>query len=60
MDAAPGKLVRETKRAASYLVESPLDFEGKGKTDFAMITQLKTETSFEYHSRTILTNNLTV
>lgn len=29
MDEAPGQLLRETNRAASYLVLSPLDFEGK-------------------------------
>ena len=29
MEAAPGQILRETKRAASYFVESPLDFEGK-------------------------------
>ncbi|CAM9844326.1 unnamed protein product [Ascophyllum nodosum] len=27
MDEAPGQLLRETKRSASYLVESPIDFE---------------------------------
>ena len=26
---APGALLGETKRSASYLVRSPLDFEGK-------------------------------
>ena len=29
MDAAPGQLLGGTKRAGSYLIESPLDFEGK-------------------------------
>lgn len=29
MDAAPGLLLREIKRAACYRVQSPLEFEGK-------------------------------
>ena len=29
MEVVPGQLLRETKHAASYLVQSPLDFEGK-------------------------------
>ena len=32
MDVVPGQLLRETKRAATYLVQSPLDFEGKMPT----------------------------
>lgn len=29
MDDAPGKILRETERAATYFIQSPLDFEGK-------------------------------
>ena len=32
MDDAPGQLLRETERGATYLVQSPLDFEGEMRT----------------------------